>query len=268
MKIICSELSYKICILIEEYNDHNYQVQSLINREKEVNNYTWIITEQELEECNQKTVLVIKELLIQLHENSINEDFSFFDAPFNVYMNYFESRLEKYLGLSQDAIPKDFIEDELSFFNDPSENRVLKLEGREEQYYQFVINDIKSFEISLKRKKEFLEEKLKATAESKIYNDKIFKSFEDEECFNYILNELDALDENKKSADKFPAKANSIYKRALYKNVILKYKLNLKKYIEFLNRVYNLNQKYFDKLSEGKNYDDDVDELIETYLNK
>jgi len=273
----CKELSYEICNEIENYISISGHMQEDMMREREVDFTNSIGKELELEEYQTKMYAGINSLLDNLYKKSKEENFIFFDAPLSVYKIDVKNKIEKYFKLNIDALEIEFYENQLKLLNQPENLRVLIDQYGYEVNYHYLLKNKRNFETSLKRKKEFIVEKInnlnpkplcKDKEEKESYNKKIFKSKEAQVWFNFVLDELSAIDENKKAANKFAAKVNSIYKRATAKNVIFKYQLLLKNYIKFLNKVYYLNQTYYDKLSDGKNYDKDVDVFIDSYLNK
>lgn len=270
----CSVLSFKICKEIEDYISISGYMQEEIMREREIDFTNSISKELDFEEYEKKMSEKINSLLNTLYQKSKEEGFIFFDAPLSVYKVYIKNAHKAYFKINIDATEIEFYKDELMLLNQPEKQRVLIDEYGYKVDYHYLLKYKRNFEISLKRKKEFINSKINSysnnlinTAQKPIedYNKEIFISKEAEDWYNHTLNELNALDENKKATNKFSAKANSIYKVA--KNNIFNFELSLKKYIEFLNEVYSLNQKYYDKLSDGKNYDNKVNELFDSYLN-
>lgn len=261
----CKELSYKICESIEEYLDYECNMNQVILREEESNDLNSVITYEHLITHNRQAIKKINNLIVELYNASPNENFVFFDAPFKIYENKHEAKLEEYLQSNQDANLKDFINDEVSYFNNPSDNRILKDKYNQDFYYDFTVNESKNFEITIKRKKEFLNNKT-IIIQNNNFNKDIFRSKNAEDWFNLTLSNLDALSTNDKAINNFPAKVNAIFRNGDCKNHILKFNLGLKKFIEFLNEIYSLNQNYYDKLSDGQNYEIEVNTLIQSHL--
>jgi hypothetical protein len=97
------------------------------------------------------------------------------------------------------------------------------------------------------------------------FNKTIFKSFEAQEWFENTLDELNALDENDKARSGFQAKANAIFSDSTCKKIIFKYGVLLKDFIIFLNKEYKAGIKAKDKLSDGLNHSNLVEELIQIH---
>jgi hypothetical protein len=66
-------------------------------------------------------------LLKYFYKKSIKENFYFFDCPFEVYMNHYESRKEKFLKKTIDSSELDFVESELQNLKNPSENKIITI---------------------------------------------------------------------------------------------------------------------------------------------
>lgn len=84
----------------------------------------------------------------------------FFDCPFDVYKNHFKKRNENYFNENIDATELDFLLSEVGYFSNPEKNRVF-IKNNNSYNYSSYFEPKENFVISLKRKLEFLAEKLK-----------------------------------------------------------------------------------------------------------
>lgn len=156
----CKEISNKICDLLEKYKEHNMQLQSLIIRKQEGNDESWITDDLDLNNFNEDTSFKINTFLNELYKKSEVELFNFFDAPLSVYKGCFDVNLNAFLFSYKDASKSDYLERELKQLNDPVNNRILIGKNREVYNYHHFINDNFNFEVSLKKKKEYLKTRI------------------------------------------------------------------------------------------------------------
>lgn len=100
----------------------------------------------------------------------------------------------------------------------------------------------------------------------KFRND-IFTSVESQNWFNDALQELAAIDNKNTPERSFQAICNAIFRDKNCKSLILKNRLPLNKYIQFLNDEYVAGIKNKTNLSNHQNYIEDVKDLIKIYQN-
>lgn len=170
-------------------------------------------------------------------ESQVDFLYYFLNYYANQLVTFLESKKVNELNINRDFISKDFNEDQLLFNNDQSGKKNEKI-------------------------------KKNNNSNLKTYNRYIFKSKEAETWFNNTLEELGAIDENKKKAKGLQAKADALFKNLKCKDNIFKYNLLLKTYISFLNKEYRAKIKSDSRLSDGGYHQDKIQELISSYLNK
>lgn len=109
-------------------------------------------------ELNSKLLLDHKEiasLLERLQHNSIKDNYYFFDCPWSVYKNNFQSRYEKFIERDLDAERADFIKSEIRNLYNPKENRVIGSES-----YHVFSEELPAFKTSIDKKLLYLKEEL------------------------------------------------------------------------------------------------------------
>lgn len=95
----------------------------------------------------------------------------------------------------------------------------------------------------------------------------IFKNQDSQDWFHNTLQELAAIDNKNKPERSFQAICNAIFRDKVCKDIILKNRLSLKRYIQFLNEEYKAGIKNETNLSNHQNYITDVAGLIKLYQN-
>ena len=96
------------------------------------------------------------------------------------------------------------------------------------------------------------------------FNDKIFRTIKAQNWFNETLKNMGALEEySKPKRRKFQPICSAIFYSNKCKEVILKYNLELKDYIAFLNKEYKTSIK--SKLSSGANHELEVENQFDNY---
>lgn len=102
----------------------------------------------------------LKNDISNLYKESIKLDFYYFDSPFALYKKNYENRKTKYLDTNIDADEKDFLISEVNYFNNPNLNRLLYLfKDFPTNYNSYIIYEEK-YKTSLRRKLEYLSQKL------------------------------------------------------------------------------------------------------------
>nr|WP_321232382.1 hypothetical protein [uncultured Psychroserpens sp.] len=86
----------------------------------------------------------------------------------------------------------------------------------------------------------------------------IFKNDYAFQFFIEILHELNVIDNNEKHKRGFQAASNAVFSDKTIKSGLFVRNLYLKEYIKFLNDYFNADIKAQDKLSDPKNYSNDV----------
>jgi len=99
----------------------------------------------------------ILEIFDDLYSQSKNENIYYFDCHSDVYESHFDNRMESYLEKIPEGVELDFLESEVKYFSDPLNNRLLNGEYN----YSYFMGNTEKYKISLRRKKDFLETKLK-----------------------------------------------------------------------------------------------------------
>lgn len=119
-------------------------------------------TEIELKYDLDKNIIsnTIENLLNKLYIQSAKDNYYYFDCPVKVYISNFENRFGAYKNVNIDADIIDFINFELKNLSDTENHRVLKNKHRS-FYYESYIVDEEKYIISLSKKTEFLQDKLK-----------------------------------------------------------------------------------------------------------
>lgn len=98
------------------------------------------------------------------------------------------------------------------------------------------------------------------------YNTKIFKSRETEDWFRDTLLEMNAITNANIAYRGLPAVANAIFRNKLCKENIFKTRVYLKDYIGYLNDEFNANIKSDKSLSNGQNFEIDVQTIIKQFI--
>jgi hypothetical protein len=98
------------------------------------------------------------------------------------------------------------------------------------------------------------------------FNSNIFKTKEAEDWFLLALDELNAIDENKKAKSGFQSRVSAIFYNTKCKNHIFKYQLKLYEFIAFLKLNFNANITSDKKLSSGNNHEVKVESLVKQYI--
>ena len=94
------------------------------------------------------------------YKNAKEHNIYFFDCSFDVYKKHFKKRKDNYFKENIDATELDFLLSEVDYFSIPKENRVFIINNISFNYSSYFVPENK-YVLSLKRKLEFLEEKLK-----------------------------------------------------------------------------------------------------------
>lgn len=98
------------------------------------------------------------------------------------------------------------------------------------------------------------------------YNTKIFKSRVTEEWFRDTLLEMNAITKANIAYRGLPAVANAIFRNKLCKENIFKTRVYLKDYIGYLNNEFNANIKSDKSLSNGQNFEIDVQTIVKQFI--
>ena len=155
------DLMNKICEEIEEYETTILNLQELHQREFDEGDISHI-ADMELKEYQNNKSKIIRNLIDNLYSISNKENFYFFDTPSEVYIKSYKSRLNEHLTEFPESIEKDFIEKEIKTIDNPNKYRLFKYTWEHGGclYYHKFIKDNLNFDLSRKRKLEFLEELL------------------------------------------------------------------------------------------------------------
>lgn len=100
-------------------------------------------------------------LLKRIYEESIVEDFFFFDCPFSVYEKSYPVREKKFMSDVIDALPIHFAQHELQKYRVPYDYRTLNLGENELFNYSAYTIYVPNMQYSLDRKLQFLDKKMK-----------------------------------------------------------------------------------------------------------
>ena len=201
----------------------------------------------------------------QLYDKAELEDLYFYDCSVSTYSRTYSIRLNEFLSDYKDSDEKDFIEFELERFQTPEVYRKLEFKHKEVSYFKYLINDIK-YEIALKRKLEFLNKKLQDVLLINGYNKSIFRNENAENWFFKVIYELNVFNENKEIMTGGKAKLSAIFYNKLCQEHIFKYGLLTSKFIEYLSDNFDAKIKNRYKLSDGRNHDIEVSNLIKRYI--
>lgn len=150
-----NDLAEKICDEIQHFREWVQAEGELIARKRENGDESYIPDETHFDAKYTEDSINIERLLINLYNNSVKDNFYFYDCPLQVYKQNYQSRLNEYLGEYIDADELEFIEDEFKGFQNIYDER--KLLDRI-NYHSFA-KDIKSFKQTLFKKKEYLQAK-------------------------------------------------------------------------------------------------------------
>ena len=131
------------------------EIKYHINRYEEVDVEIDIMYDIEAEPWEESILVEISDIYEIAKEHNIY----FFDCPYKVYENYFESRKNKFLEEYIDATELDFLLAEVNYFSLPNRNRFFTIDNKEYYYHSYFKNN-KKYILSLKRKLEFLNKKL------------------------------------------------------------------------------------------------------------
>jgi hypothetical protein len=97
----------------------------------------------------------IKDSLKHLYLYSAEKNYYYFDCPFKVYENYFDSRKNDFLKNNPDAEYIDFLKAEINYFKYPFFNRIID----EYRYHDYIDYEDK-YRISLNKKIDFLRDEI------------------------------------------------------------------------------------------------------------
>lgn len=136
-------------------NNRFQETQYHINRYEDVDVEIDIKYDIEAEPWEESVLAEISNIYEVAKEHNIY----FFDCPFKIYENYFESRKNKFFEEYIDATELDFLLSELDYFSKPAYNRIFTFKNKV-YYYGSYFNPDKKYILSLKRKLEFLNNKL------------------------------------------------------------------------------------------------------------
>lgn len=150
--------------LKNHFNNKN-EIEVLINKENVVEG---VFVEYKNPEQYQKRLNEIESikssirfLIDKLYVASVDLNFYYFDCPSKVYINHFENRKSSYFEKNIDADEKDFLFHEVEYLSNGYNNRYLDLGFLECHPYNEYIEYEEKYKISIRRKFEFLNEKLK-----------------------------------------------------------------------------------------------------------
>jgi len=251
-----------ICNLISLY-EYRHKKKCDDEKLKEINN----LQQQDIYRALpylEDTVRFINLDLNKLYVQSEKDDFYFFDCSFDLYQKLLSDRLNKFLSDHKNSKELEFFENELEKLKTPNKQRFFSQDFSKINYSKYLLDNI-DFKIALRRKLEFIKHELADLKGGLKYKSKIFRNSLAEGWFNNTLDELNALDENKKGVNSFQAKSAAIFYDKKCKDLIFKYDLQLKIFIAFLNKSYNAEIKHLDKLSDGKKHITEVSKLIKLY---
>lgn len=144
-----------------------------------------------------------------------------------------------------------------------------EIEFIQEQFYLFAlrVETIKLLKYFRELQSDYLKPENSKVEVSTKYNSNIFLSKKAEQWFIDTLKELNAIDEDNIAKKGFQAKASAINSNVDCRKVIFKYGFLLKDYITYLKKEFSADIPNKDKLSNGRNHEPKVEELIEIYQN-
>lgn len=151
-----------------------------------------------------------------IYEIAKEQNIYFFDCPFKTYENYFESRKNKFFQEYIDATELDFLLSELDYFSKPASNRIFTFKNKVYYYGSYFIPD-KKYNLSLKRKLEFLNKKLLK------YNRAIDFSFLEPKSLyktGVSVVEEKTIREDQNNQDKFNSKINKSFNKSTFYELI------------------------------------------------
>lgn len=125
------DLASEIEKLISEYKDKSSGASAKLQKEK------------------------IIQLIKGLYYNSIEDNYIFFDSPLSLYKENFKNILVEFQKVNLDADDVDFMKSEVKKLFYPEDNRIINLVN----YHEFT-KGLESFEITRKKKKEYLLDEL------------------------------------------------------------------------------------------------------------
>ncbi|WP_026776109.1 hypothetical protein [Polaribacter sp. Hel_I_88] len=99
-------------------------------------------------------------LIGRLYKTSINLNYYYFDCPSQVYLNHIEEREKIYFDENIEADEKDFLLNEIQYFNNPEVNRSLDFGNFDCYSYGKYIDYEERFKITIRRKLEYLSQRL------------------------------------------------------------------------------------------------------------
>lgn len=241
----------------------------------------------------------INELINKLRIESLNENFMFFDSPFEIFKNNYSQLKKSYLKNKIDLDEADFIKYELEKRLNKEENRFLLNEKDEKVNYHFLVNNNDSINKSESKKVKFLKSKLKNLGwvtklnesgyifeeikfleennngnisnsdiekpkkhKEEKYPKDVFISYEGYLSFKRCVDFLGLVEETGELKRGFSASCNAILENPTFKKEIFKSSIKLTSYIAFLIEEYGLSSKTT-KLTIPNNYVDDVKKFIE-----
>lgn len=150
--------------LKNHFNNKN-EIEVLINKENVVEGVfvEYKNPEQYQERLNEIESIKssIRFLIDKLYVSSVDLNFYYFDCPSKVYINHFENRKSSYFEKNIDADEKDFLFHEIQYLNNAYGNRYLELDFLECHPYNEYIDYEEKYKISIRKKFEFLAERLK-----------------------------------------------------------------------------------------------------------
>lgn len=147
---------FSYCEELDTIENKRFQeIQYHINRNEDVNVEIDIKYDIEAEPWQESVLTEISEVYEIAKEHNIY----FFDCPFEVYENYFESRKNKFFEEYIDATELDFLLSEADYFTRPHNNRYFININKKYHYNSYFVPSSK-YIYSLKRKLEFLDKKL------------------------------------------------------------------------------------------------------------
>jgi hypothetical protein len=98
----------------------------------------------------------VKIALKKLYRKSIKDNFYFFDCPLDVYKDTFDTRFTEFKKINIDADKVDFMKSEFKKLYQANSNRIMETVN-----YHAFSTGIESFNISIKKKRDYLKKELK-----------------------------------------------------------------------------------------------------------
>lgn len=99
-------------------------------------------------------------LIGRLYKTSLNLNYYYFDCPSQVYLNHIEEREKIYFDENIEADEKDFLLNEIQYFNNPEVNRSLDFGNFDCYSYGKYIDYEERFKITIRKKLEYLSQRL------------------------------------------------------------------------------------------------------------